>query len=318
MYKGREIVAEKRMFSKKITNSDVFLDMPMSAQALYFHLNLSADDEGFIDSPRMVMRMIHSSEDDMRLLIAKNFVINFDETGIIVVKDWRIHNTIRKDRIKETIHTAEFKRLSILENGSYEKSANVPQPSVNQMSTKCQHRLVESSIDKTSIDKSSVVKNKEIMDTTQPSFTEFNIFSFVEQNFNRVLSPVEMETLKFWLEDYDPELIKEATRIAITNNAFSLRYIETILTNWEKQKLTTVAMVREHEKKRMGSAKNRYSNNQKKETLPDWVDTPVVETPVSEETAEFFKEELKKLRERTPGNEKTDVEGATDFFNGPT
>ena len=100
-------MAGKRMFSNKITQSDPFLAMPASSQNLYFHLNMDADDEGFINRPKSIMRMIGSTEDDMNLLILKKFVIPFNvenDNGIneviLVVKHWFIHNTLRKDRMK--------------------------------------------------------------------------------------------------------------------------------------------------------------------------------------------------------------------------
>ena len=99
-------MAEKRMFSKKIIDSDAFLDMPLSTQALYFHLSMRADDEGFINNPKKVSRMIGCGEDDLKLLIAKNFIIPF-ESGVVVIKHWLIHNTIRKDRAKETLYKEE-------------------------------------------------------------------------------------------------------------------------------------------------------------------------------------------------------------------
>src|SRR5699024_9677123 len=90
-------MAQRRMFSKKITETDLFLDMPMSAQCLYFHLNMSADDDGFIGNAKTIRRMIGASEDDLKLLFAKEFLIPF-ESGVVVVKDWKIHNYIRSDR----------------------------------------------------------------------------------------------------------------------------------------------------------------------------------------------------------------------------
>lgn len=111
-------MAEKRMFSKKIIDSDAFLDMALSTQALYFHLSMRADDEGFINNPKKILRMIGASADELKILNAKKFVLDFDN-GIIVIKHWKIHNTIRKDRIKETVHKDEMEQLATKENGSY-------------------------------------------------------------------------------------------------------------------------------------------------------------------------------------------------------
>ena len=97
---------EHRMFSLFVIDSDAFLDMPLSAQAIYFHLCMRADDDGFVNNPKKIQRMIGGSEDDYKLLIAKQFLIPFD-TGVIVIKHWRLHNTIRKDMYKKTLCTQE-------------------------------------------------------------------------------------------------------------------------------------------------------------------------------------------------------------------
>ena len=106
------------MFSDDITSSDVFLDMPASSQLLYFQLGMNADDDGFISSPKMVMRTIMSGADDYKILIAKKFILEFD-SAICVLKGWRINNQIRKDRYTETKYIREKERLYIRENGTY-------------------------------------------------------------------------------------------------------------------------------------------------------------------------------------------------------
>ena len=111
-------MAERRMFAKTIIDSDSFLDMPMSTQALYFHLSMRADDDGFINNPKKIQRMIGATEDDLKLLIAKNFIIVF-ESGVIVIKHWKIHNYIQKDRYKPTVYQEEKELLSLKENGVY-------------------------------------------------------------------------------------------------------------------------------------------------------------------------------------------------------
>lgn len=111
-------MAERRMFAKTIIDSDAFLDMPLSSQVLYFHLSMRADDDGFINNPRKIQRMVGATEDDLKLLIAKNFIIPFD-SGIVVIKHWRIHNYIQKDRYKETVYQEERSLLSVKDNGAY-------------------------------------------------------------------------------------------------------------------------------------------------------------------------------------------------------
>lgn len=162
-------MAEKRMFSKTIIDSDAFLDMPLSTQALYFHLSMRADDEGFVNNPKKIQRMIGSSDDDVRILIAKNFIIPF-ESGIVVIRHWRIHNYIRQDRLTETKCTAERAMLEVDGSGAYAFSDRIVEaekelvshlpvtclPSDSHMSVTCQSN---DGIDKNSIDKSRLDQN---------------------------------------------------------------------------------------------------------------------------------------------------------------
>ena len=111
-------MAERRMFTKKITDSDAFTELPSSAQALYFHLNQGADDDGFNNQIQIAMFRSHATLDDLKLLVCKNFIIRF-ESGVIVIKHWRMHNTLRKDRYTPTNFQEEFKLLGIKSNGSY-------------------------------------------------------------------------------------------------------------------------------------------------------------------------------------------------------
>src|SRR5699024_9894848 len=127
-------MAQRRMFSKKITETDLFLDMPMSAQCLYFHLNMSADDDGFIGNAKTIRRMIGASEDDLKLLLAKEFLIPFDN-GVVVIKDWKIHNYIQKDRYNETIYKAEKSSLVENENKQYHRLDHIHTPCIQSVSS---------------------------------------------------------------------------------------------------------------------------------------------------------------------------------------
>ena len=118
-------MAERRMFAKTIIDSDAFLDMPLSAQALYFHLSMRADDDGFVNNPKKIQRMIGASDDDCKLLIIKRFILAF-ESGVIVIKHWRIHNYIQKDRYKETSYKEEKAMLELNENNAYTEAVKTP------------------------------------------------------------------------------------------------------------------------------------------------------------------------------------------------
>lgn len=111
-------MAERRMFAKTIIDSDAFLDMPLSTQALYFHLSMRADDDGFINNAKKIQRMLGCADDDLKILLAKNFVIPF-ETGVCVIKHWKVHNYIQKDRYKETVYLEEKQKLSLKNNDVY-------------------------------------------------------------------------------------------------------------------------------------------------------------------------------------------------------
>lgn len=102
-------MAERRMFAKAIIDSDAFLDMPLSTQALYFHLAMRADDEGFVGNPKKIQRMIGASDDDCRILISKRFILTF-QSGIVVIKHWRIHNYILFSRENTATRTPTIRK----------------------------------------------------------------------------------------------------------------------------------------------------------------------------------------------------------------
>ena len=117
-------MAERRMFAKTIIDSDAFLDMPTSTQALYFHLGMRADDDGFINNPKKIQRLVGGGDDDLKLLIAKKFIIPF-ESGIVVIKHWKLHNYIQSDRYKPTVYQEEKQQLATKDNKVYTITENV-------------------------------------------------------------------------------------------------------------------------------------------------------------------------------------------------
>lgn len=175
-------MAERRMFAKSVVDSDAFLDMPLSTQALYFHLSMRADDEGFINNPKKIQRMIGASDDDLKLLVAKKFIIPFD-SGIVVIRHWKVHNYIQSDRFKPSIYTDEKALLVEKPNKTYCLEAECIQ-SGDRMYTKCiqsgRKSDTQVSIDKSknSIDKYSVDnrlgKDRLYNDTVYYNNTELN------------------------------------------------------------------------------------------------------------------------------------------------
>lgn len=118
-------MAKKRMFTIDVIDSDAFLDMPASAQCLYFHLNMRADDDGFVGNPKKIMRVIGGREDDLRILIAKRFILTFED-GVIVIKHWRMHNCISQNRYHETRYTDEKRMLFLKDNNAYSLTHGEP------------------------------------------------------------------------------------------------------------------------------------------------------------------------------------------------
>ena len=153
-------MAERRMFTKKITDDDNFISLPSSAQALYFHLNQGADDDGFNNQIQMAMWKAHASIDDLKMLMAKNYIIRF-ECGVIVIKHWRMHNTLRKDRYTPTNFQEELKLLGIKDNGAYTLSDE-------WLPIGCQ----EVATGKDSIGKDSIGKDNNINDQPQKRFVK--------------------------------------------------------------------------------------------------------------------------------------------------
>lgn len=127
-------MAQRRMFSQKIVGSDAFIEMPVSARELYFQLGMYADDDGFIN-PKKIIRMMGSSDDDLRILASKRFVLPF-ENGVVVIKHWQINNMIRKDFYQPTIYEEQKKCLILKENKSYTEN-------VNSMLTDCKHNIIK-------------------------------------------------------------------------------------------------------------------------------------------------------------------------------
>lgn len=169
-------MAERRMFAKSIIDSDAFLDMPLSAQALYFHLSMRADDEGFLGNAKRVRSMIGASEDDFKLLIVKRFVIVFED-GITVIRHWRVHNIIQKDRFKETIYVDERSRLGFDKNKTYTECVETPCIQVGN-ETETQVRLGKGSLGKERLGEesappSAAASNSRFVKPTLEEITEY-------------------------------------------------------------------------------------------------------------------------------------------------
>jgi DnaD/phage-associated family protein len=207
-------MAKRRMFSLDIIDTDLFMEMPQTSRLLYYELCMRADDDGFVGSPKKIQKMVGCSEDDFKVLISKQFIIPFD-TGIVVIKHWKIHNYLRSDRYKETIYTSEKKLLSQDENGMY----TIGIPNGYQMDT--QDRLGKDRLGKDRID---------------------NIVVCYEQNIG-VMNPAAAELIFSYLDDFQEEMIIQAIKIASQKNKKNASYINGILRDWKNKGYKVLADV---------------------------------------------------------------------------
>ncbi|ARE12724.1 phage replisome organizer protein [Lactococcus lactis subsp. lactis] len=179
-------MAQRRMFSKKIVETDLFMEMSPTAKILYFYLNMSADDDGFVGNPKTIKLISGATDDDLKILIAKQFIIPFD-SGVIVIKDWKIHNYIQKDRYNQTQYLDEKKQLLIEENGTYTKCIqNVSSLDTQVRLGKSKDRSGEVRTEKERIDK----------DTNSLLSVYFETFTKLAMKNNKLREAVKIEFVK--------------------------------------------------------------------------------------------------------------------------
>lgn len=262
-------MAERRMFAKTIVDSDAFLDMPLSTQALYFHLSMRADDEGFINNPKKIQRMIGCGGDDLKLLVAKKFILTFD-SGVIVIKHWKIHNLIRSDRFKTTLYQGEKEQIREKDNKSYTLDT-IGIPNDNQMATngipndnqmEPQVRLGKDRLGKDRLGKDK----KEIEDSNHSVVVSISkIIDFWQKNGFGAINPKTVEDFQYWLADFEQlgasetdaiNLVIKALEIAIENGATRYAYVNAILKNWESKRFVNADQVEAEEAKRQSRNKN--------------------------------------------------------------
>lgn len=208
-------MAKKRMFRLDVLETDAFMDMPLTTQALYFHLNLRADDDGFVGNPKRIARVIGASLDDLNLLIAKKFVLTFED-GVIVIKHWRLHNNLTSNRYQETKFIEDKSFLKVKENGVYSFDHGEPIDDahyieVGKRETKQRRNKDET---KTSLDKDSIGKDSIVyppisptgnVETKPKKETQIQLFRRLRNDYN--LSCPLQETIEEWLK-YKTEMKK--------------------------------------------------------------------------------------------------------------
>ena len=192
-------MAERRMFAKTIIDSDAFLDMPHSTQLLYFHLSMRADDDGFINNPKNIMRMIGCKDDDIKILLTKKFILPF-ESGVVVIKHWQIHNYIQKDRYHETKYKEEKARLKLDENKAYTMLDTKCIQYVYKLDTQVRDRL---ELGKDSIELDNIPASEE---KSSPATAKASKHKYGEYK-NVLLKDEELQKLKEEYQNWE-ELIK--------------------------------------------------------------------------------------------------------------
>lgn len=231
-------MAVKRMMNTNIINTDEFLSMPMSARLLYYDFCMRGDDDGFIDSPVKIMKMNGCSNDDLKILVTKNYVLPC-EKGIFVITHWFIHNTIRRDRYNPTMYVEERNKLKIVDKIYQKQDIEV---AGNQLATNWQP-----SIEKNSSNNSNNIENLDGK----------SVFDYLQEEFGKLLSPMEIDVVRTW--KYDIEIIKFAIKEASISNQRSIKYIDKILYNWKQANLKTLKEIKIY--------CERFKNRRKKSQL---------------------------------------------------
>ena len=219
-------MAERRMFAKTIIDSDAFLDMPLSTQALYFHLSMRADDDGFINNPKKIQRMIGASDDDLKLLIAKSFVIIF-ESGVVVIKHWKIHNYIRNDRYKETVYTEEKSLLTVKDNSAYTLGIPDDNHLVYQMDTqvrigKDRDRIGKDRLGEDRIDKDNNIEEDKPKKTPKAYSDDPELDAAIKEFIKHrraIKSPMTDKAIELFLNKLDTLSTDKQEQIQLINTA---------------------------------------------------------------------------------------------------
>ena len=223
-------MAERRMFAKSIIDSDMFLDMPVTAQLLYFQLGMRADDDGFVNNPKRIMRDVRCSDDDMKVLIAKRYIIPF-ESGVIVIRHWKLHNFIRRDRYKPS--TCEEKNMiETTKDKVYELSESdgmsLGIPNDNQTVTTWDTQV--------SIGKDSIGKDRLVISTDEPTDEMQELIDFCNNNVE-ILTPFKFQKLESYVKDFGHEWVKQALikTAGLPPAKCNINYMEGMLNGWHKE-----------------------------------------------------------------------------------
>ena len=284
------------MFAKTIIDSDAFLDMPLSTQSLYFHLSMRADDDGFINNPRRIQRMLGCGEDDLKLLMAKRFILSF-ESGVIVIKHWKIHNYIQKDRYKATMYQEErselvetSKKSYALKSEHFPQIENVDKPTIKEvgdaMDTECIQDVYGSDtqvrLGKDRLGKDNKEIKSEVPSSRKYSDEHLRLAQLLQSNLQNDFSK-EMQKVNInkWADIV--RLMEERDKLSIEQIEYVLNWLPS--NSFWFGNIRSASKLREQfeklvfeikqEKERTKKASQPYQRQPiRKEVLPDWADNP--------------------------------------------
>ena len=228
-------MANKRMFSIDVTETDTFLEMPLTAQALYFHLAMRGDDDGFVSNPRSIMRVTGCNENDLKTLAESGYIITF-RSGVIVISDWKVNNYLRGDRYKPTTFQNELSMLTETANkryvlGSDSQRSTVGIPNGNQLSTQY-----------------SIGENRAVVDaaTTATAPRTDSDLAEIVQHFQEVIGDFPrsaLDKLQRYRDSIPAEVICLAFDEAAESGHRSWKYANGILKSWQADGVRTLGDV---------------------------------------------------------------------------
>ena len=284
-------MARRRMISLDVIDTDLFIDMPVTSRLLYYELCIRADDDGFVGSPKKIQSIVKCSDDDFKVLITKNFIIPF-ENGVIVIRDWKVHNYIPKDRYKPTIYQKEMKLLDIDCNGSYSIDSELCIQPVYKMDT--QVRLGKDRLGKDRLGKSNQLANADSFAQSQEYLNNINqdiskVTLFYEQNIG-LLSSFILEEIEEYQSQIPDDMIIEAIKRAVEVGKRNWKYIKGIINNWISQGIKTLAEVQQNDEAFKKAKEQKQARN-------------IIETP-EQEKERLLKEQEEYLKRKAEREQK--------------
>lgn len=238
-------MGNRRMISKTVTQTQRFLRLPLEAQALYFHLIQNCDDDGVVEA-FPIIRMIGASEDNLGLLVIKQFVKPLNDEMVYFIVDFHEQNTVRRDRYTPSIYKDLLEQNA--ENLITDSDDMTGKPLVNQAATTGEPNISKDNISKGKVSKGSSKETQEekTTTTTAPIFSQefINLYNSFEQESGRPLSAIQQQELGYMLDEFNADLIYEALKEAVNQGKVNFAYIKAILTRWKQDNLLTVDLVR--------------------------------------------------------------------------